>query len=108
MSKTDEFVANEDGTSKVNEKTASKLKINHGACTTTFGFANDKMSFDAKGEAFNQDGWKSDIGAAAEVKQANKEWKVTGTMDFKSPDIGGAKLAGTVSYCSKPSGPFLK
>ena len=100
MSKTDECVTSDDGTQKITEKTASKLKINHGDTTTTFGFANDKMSFDAKGKAFDQDGWKSNISGAGEVKQAKKEWKVSGTVDFTSPDIGGAKLAGTVSYSS--------
>ena len=100
MSKTDECVTSDDGTQKITEKTASKLKINHGDTTTTFGFANDKMSFDAKGKAFDQDGWKFNISGAGEVKQAKKEWKVTGTVDFVSPDLGGAKLAGTVSYSS--------
>lgn len=79
------------------EKTASKLAIDHGACKTTYGFANDKMTFDAAGEALDQDGWKAKIGASAETKQAKGEWKVTGSADVKSPDLGGAKAALNVS-----------
>eukprot|EP00354_Favella_ehrenbergii_P010587 CAMPEP_0170460906 /NCGR_PEP_ID=MMETSP0123-20130129/7047_1 /TAXON_ID=182087 /ORGANISM="Favella ehrenbergii, Strain Fehren 1" /LENGTH=238 /DNA_ID=CAMNT_0010725865 /DNA_START=40 /DNA_END=756 /DNA_ORIENTATION=+ len=75
------------------EKTVSKLKINHGDCTTTYTFANDKMAFDAKGKAVDDDGWRVDIGAAGEVKQADKKWKVTGSLDIKGSDLGGAKLA---------------
>lgn len=93
MSRTQEAKVADDGSSSVVEKTASKLKINHGDCTTTWGFANDKMSFDAKGKAYNEDGWSTDIGFAAEVKQAKSEWKGTGTLDAKSPDMGGARAA---------------
>lgn len=35
------------------QKTASKLSIDHGDCKTTYGFANDKMTFDAIGKALD-------------------------------------------------------
>lgn len=43
------------------------------------------------------------MGASAEVKQAKDEWKVTGTADVSSPDLGGAKAALNlaVEYTSK-------
>lgn len=82
-----------DGVSSQNEKTASKLKINHGGCTTTYGFANDKMSFEACGQAYDADGWKVKIGNASEVKQAKNEWKSTGNLNIKGDDLGGAKVA---------------
>jgi len=55
--------------------------MNHGDCTTSYTFANDKMAFDAKGKAYYEDGWKSDIAFAAETKQAKSEWKTTGSLD---------------------------
>jgi hypothetical protein len=98
MSRTDEAKFADDGTRTSVEKTASKLKINHGDCTTSYGFANDKMSFDAKGKAYNEDGWISNIGFAAETKQAKSEWKASGSVEVKSPDLSGAKLGLNVSY----------
>jgi hypothetical protein len=98
MSRTDECKRGDDGSRSTVEKTASKLKINHGDCTTTFGFANDKLSFDAKGKAYNEDGWTSNLGFAAETKQAKKEWKATASLEAKTPDMSGAKAAFNVSY----------
>lgn len=103
MSKTVECKMNEDGTRTESEKTASKMKWNHGDCTTTYGFTNDKLSFDAKGVAYNEDGMKSNVGLAAENKAAKSEWKITGNFDFKASDLGGAKAAlnGSVEYNQK-------
>lgn len=86
-----------DGAVSQVEKTSTKLKINHGDCTTTYSFANDKMGFDAKGKAVNDDGMKVDIGGAGEVKQAKGEWKTTGSIDIKAKDVGGANVAINVS-----------
>ena len=55
------------------------------------------MSFDAKGKAVDQDGWRVDIGGAGEIKQAKSEWKTTGSIDIKGKDLGGANLAINVS-----------
>jgi len=82
-----------DGTTEEITKTSSKLKINHGDCTTTYGFANDKMSFNGKGKAVDDDSFRVDITGGAEVKQAKSEWKITGTLDVKAKDLGGAKAA---------------
>lgn len=68
-------------TSKQVEKTSSTLKHNHGDCTTKMTFANDKMAFEGKGKLVDDDGWKVDITGAGEVKQAKKEWKLTGQLD---------------------------
>ena len=97
LSRTIECKDGADGSCSQVEKTASKLKINHGDCTTTWGFANDKMSMDARGKAYDDDGWKAHIGFAGEVKQAKKEWKGTGSFEVSSPDLGGAKVAFNVS-----------
>merc|ERR1712156_1351076 len=70
----------------------SKLKINHGDCTTTYTFANDKMAFEGKGTAVNDNDWKVDIYAGGEVKQVKEEWKISGGIDAAGKDLGGAKL----------------
>jgi hypothetical protein len=67
--KTEQKVADDGSTSEI-EKTTSKLKINHGDCTTTYTFANDKMAFEGKGKALDDDGWRVDITGSGEVKQA--------------------------------------
>ena len=97
MEKKVECKVADDGSRSEVEKTASKLKINHGDCTTTYGFANDKMSFDAKAMPFNEDGLRVDINTNAEIKQAKSEWKLSGSVDVKHNDLGGAKLAMNVS-----------
>ena len=81
-------------------KTSSKLKINHGDCTTTYTFANDKMAFDGRGIAVNDNDWKVDIYAGGEVKQVKEEWKITGGIDAAGKDLGGAKLNVNVSKTS--------
>lgn len=68
MEKKVECKVADDGSRSEVEKTASKLKINHGDCTTTYAFANDKMSVDAKGKAVDDDGWRVDIGGNLELK----------------------------------------
>ena len=75
----------------------STLKHNHGDCTTKLTWANDKMAGEAKGKLVDDDGWKVDITAAGEIKQAKSEWKVTGKLDIQTPDMGGAKSAINVS-----------
>ena len=97
MEKKVECKVAEDGSRSEVEKTASKLKINHGDCTTTYAFANDKMSIDAKGKAVDDDGWRVDIGGNYEVKQAKGEWKASGSLDIKASDLGGAKMSVNVS-----------
>ena len=89
-----------DGTTEQVEKTSSKLKINHGDCTTTYGYANDKFSFNGKGMAVNDDSFRVDITGGAESKPAKSEWKVTGTLDVKAKDLGGAKATVNVSLIS--------
>lgn len=93
MEKKIESEVKADVESKV-EKTATKLKQVHGdgCCTTTWGFANDKMNFDGKGKLYDEDGWRVDIAAGGEVKQAKDDWKVTAGFDLKGSDLGGAKL----------------
>ena len=81
-------------------KTSSKLKINHGDCTTTYTFANDKMAFDGRGIAVNDNDWKVDLYAGGEVKQVKEEWKITGGIDAAGKDLGGAKLNVNVSKTS--------
>lgn len=94
-------------TCKQVEKTNSKLKHGHGDCTTTMTFANDKMVFEGKGKAVDEDGWKVDITGAGEVKQAKKEWKMTGKLDIATPDMGGAKANINVSIPHRLSGCIL-
>ena len=85
------------------EKTAAKLSIDHGDCKTTYGFANDKMTFEGVGKALDSDGWVAKVGASGEAKQAKDEWKVTGWTDVSSPDLGGIKAALNVSSASTAS-----
>ena len=97
MSKTTESKWENDAASSV-EKTSSKLTINHGDCTTSYGFDNDKMTFSGKGKAYDADGWKVDITGGAEVNQVEGTWKITKTTDI-SGDLGsGAKAGINVSY----------
>lgn len=79
------------------EKTSSKLKINHGDCTTTYTFANDKQAWDAKGKAVDDNGLRVDISGNGEIKQAKGEWKLGAGLDVKHNDCGGAKVALNVS-----------
>ena len=79
------------------EKTNTKLKHNHGDCTTTMTFANDKMAMEAKAKLVNDDDWKIDLTCAGEIKQASKAYKFTGKLDILSGDMGGAKAAINVS-----------
>ena len=60
-------------------------------------FANDKFSLEGKGKLVDDDGWKVDLTGAGEIKQAKKEWKLTGALDIASPDMGGAKANVNVS-----------
>lgn len=90
----------ENASGKQVEKTTSTLKHNHGDCTTKMTFANDKMAFEGKGKLVDDDGWKVDLTGAGETKQAKKEWKLTGALDIKSPDMGGAKAVINVSQTS--------
>ena len=92
-----EQTVGEDGTVGEAEKTQSKLKINHGDCTTTYTFSNEKMAFEGKGKAVNDDDWKVDLTMSGEAKQAESKWKIAGAVDVKGSDLGGAKLAMNVS-----------
>jgi len=74
------------------EKTSNKLKINHDCCNTSYTFTNDKIAADIKAEILNDNGWKIDVGLAGERKEADKKYKITGTMDVKNKDLAGAKL----------------
>jgi len=98
-----------DGASSTSEivKTVSTLKQNHGKCTTKMTFANDKMAGEAKGNLVDDDGWKTDITLAGEIKQAKSEWKITGKLDAKTPDMGGAKAALNVSLTKQESALIL-
>ena len=78
------------------DSTTSKLSINHGDCTTDFGFESEKVSFSGKGKAYDADGWKVYISCAAEANQSAGTWKGTGTADI-SGDLGGAKMGMNVS-----------
>lgn len=79
------------------EKTSNKLKINHDCCNTSYTFTNDKIAADIKAEILNDNGWKIDVGLAGERKEADKKYKITGTMDVKNKDLAGAKLCMNVS-----------
>ena len=73
----------------IKNKTKSKLEVNHGDCTTTWGFENEKFSFAASGVAHEQDGYKMDLKSKAEYKPKKAEWKAEGEVDFRTPDLGG-------------------
>lgn len=100
MEKKTERVEGKDGAATSVEKTVSTLKHNHGDCTTKMTFANDKMAFEGVGKLVDDDGWKVNTLGAGEIKQAKKEWKLTGQLDIQSPDMGGAKAAAIVSKTS--------
>jgi len=96
MEKKVECVNDDKGTSSA-EKTNTKLKINHGDCSTTYTFANDKLAFEGKGKAVDQDGWRVDLTGAGEYKPEKDDWKVSATLNVNGKDLGGAKLAFEVS-----------
>lgn len=77
----------------IKNKTKSKLEVNHGDCTTTWGFENEKFSFAASGVAHEQDGYKMDLKSKAEYKPKKAEWKAEGELDLRTPDIGGGITA---------------
>ena len=79
------------------EKTSSKLKINHGQCTTTWSFTNDKFSGNGNGVLYDADGYKSTLSGSLENKPAKGEWKAVGEATLKTPDLGGARLGVNVS-----------
>lgn len=79
------------------EKSSSKLKLNHGDCTTTWGFASDKFSLNANAKLYEADGYKSTVTAGCEAKPAKPEYKGTGEVTLSTPDLGGAKFGLNVS-----------
>ena len=91
----------DDGTESEIRKTSSKLKVVQDGIATTYTFANDKMAIDTRGNAHKDGDWVVDIGAGAEIKQAEKKWKATGIIDVRGNDVGGSKLNFSVSnFCS--------
>lgn len=92
-SKQEEATAGGEVTTKLTDKTVRKLKINHGDCTSTYTFANDKMAFEATGKAVTEGDFTMDITGGAEMKQKKGEWKVFGKLAAKAKDLGGAKAA---------------
>ena len=54
------------------DKMASKLSIDHGDCTTSYGFTNDKLSCSGKGKVIDDDNNRVDIAGAAWSKPAKR------------------------------------
>jgi len=83
--------------SKVTEKVTSSLKLNHGDCQTKWTFSNEKFFGEGSGILFNEDGYNVKLTGSAEHKPKENEWKATGKLAVKTPDMGGAKVAGEVT-----------
>lgn len=96
-SKQEQATADAAVVTKLTDKSVRKLKINHGDCTTSYTFANDKMAFEANANVLKEKEYTVDVTAAAEMKQKKGEWKLTGKLATKANDLGGAKAAVNVS-----------
>lgn len=83
---------NTDGACSQAEKTSSEMKWNHGKCTTTYTFSNEKLAFKAKGKAVDQDGWRVDLTLGGEFKPEKEDWKSSAVLNVSAKDLGGAKL----------------
>ena len=82
--------------SKPTEKTTSKLMLNHGDCDTTWTYSSEKFGMKGVGKLLTGN-YKSDLTGSAEYKFIKETWKLTGAMTLATPDLGGAKIAGSVS-----------
>lgn len=89
FSQVEETNYSDDHVASIKNKTKSKLEVNHGDCTTTWGFENEKFAFGARGNALNQDGHNIDVASKAEWKPKKGEWKGEGQVDIVTPDLGG-------------------
>ena len=86
--------------SKPAEKTTSKLRLNHGDCTTTWTFSNEKFAMNGVGKLLTGD-YKSDLSGTAEYKYLKAAWKLSGLATLVTPDLGGAKINSSVSNGNK-------
>ena len=99
----DETNYDDNHVASIKNKTKAKLEVNHGDCTTTWGFENEKFSFGASGVAHEKDGYKMDLKSKAEYKPKKEEWKAEGELDLVTPDLGGGMTSwAKVSFSFNP------
>ena len=82
--------------SKPAEKTTTKLRINHGDCTTNYTFSNEKFAMQGAGKLLDKDGYWSELAGTVEGKYLKEAWKLSGVLRLRTPDLSGAKINGSV------------
>ena len=87
----------DDGTEKWSEKSAFKIGFSHDGTKFALGFANDKYTFGANRELFNDNDVTVKGDFQSEHKPAKDERKATVAFDITSPDMGGVRAFENVS-----------
>ena len=50
------------------DQTTAKISVNHGGCKNTIKFSDSRILFKNKGEAYDANNWKVELGFCAENK----------------------------------------
>ena len=79
------------------QKTAAKIKVDHGDVTTDWSFCNDKFTMGVKGDPIDCKDYPSKTGASLEVKPQKSEYKAKLNFDISTPDMSGVRLWENVS-----------
>lgn len=79
------------------EKTAAKIKCDHGDVKSDWSFCNDKFTMNVKGNPVDAKDYPSTAELKLECKPAKKEYKGKLLFDISTPDISGIKFYDNVS-----------
>ena len=79
------------------EKTAAKVKVDHGDVTSDWSFCNDKFTMELKGDALSSKDYPSTVGLNLETKPQKAEHKAKLNFDVSTPEMSGVKLWENVS-----------
>jgi hypothetical protein len=75
-----------------NQKTAAKVKVNHGDVTSDWSFCNDKFTMALKGDPLASKDYPSSVALNLETKPQKGDHKAKLDFDVSTPDMSGVKL----------------
>ena len=82
------------------EKTAAKIKCDHGDVKSDWSFCNDKFTMNVKGNPLDSKDYPSSAELKTECKPAKKEYKLKLLFDISTPDFSGVQFYENVSLHS--------